>query len=244
MATIDLSRRPQDLSRRRRGRARASTSPSPTASSSCSSGPPAAASPRCCAWSPGSRRITAGTVSIGGTRGQRARAGRARHRHGVPELRALPAHERAARTSPTASRTAARRRPRSTTPRRRGRPHPRDRRRSSTASRAQLSGGQRQRVAMGRAIVREPEGLPVRRAALQPRRQAARPDARSRSGSCSARLEDHHALRHPRPARGDDAGRPAGGDERRPDRADRHAARALREAGLAVRRRLHRLARR
>ena len=30
----------------------------------------------------------------------------------------------------------------------------------------QLSGGQRQRVAIGRAIVREPRGLPVRRAAL------------------------------------------------------------------------------
>ena len=34
---------------------------------------------------------------------------------------------------------------------------------------AQLSGGQRQRVALGRAIVREPAGLPARRAALQPR---------------------------------------------------------------------------
>jgi sn-glycerol 3-phosphate transport system ATP-binding protein len=46
----------------------------------------------------------------------------------------------------------------------------------STAPR-QLSGGQRQRVAMGRAIVREPQGLPVRRAAVEPRRQAARADA-------------------------------------------------------------------
>ena len=41
-----------------------------------------------------------------------------------------------------------------------------------------LSGGQRQRVAMGRAIVRRPAGLPDGRAALQPRRQAARADAR------------------------------------------------------------------
>ena len=34
----------------------------------------------------------------------------------------------------------------------------------------QLSGGQRQRVAVGRAIVRHPRGVPVRRAALQPGR--------------------------------------------------------------------------
>src|SRR3954447_10186452 len=53
-----------------------------------------------------------------------------------------------------------------------------------------LSGGQRQRVAMGRAIVREPQagggarrrgggpaGFPEGGAALEPRRQAARPDA-------------------------------------------------------------------
>ena len=39
-----------------------------------------------------------------------------------------------------------------------------------------LSGGQRQRVAMGRAIVRE-QGLPVRRAAVEPGCQAARGDA-------------------------------------------------------------------
>ena len=38
----------------------------------------------------------------------------------------------------------------------------------------QLSGGQRQRVAIGRAIVREPCGVPVRRAAVKPRRGPAR----------------------------------------------------------------------
>jgi ABC-type sugar transport system ATPase subunit len=42
----------------------------------------------------------------------------------------------------------------------------------------QLSGGQRQRVAMGRAIVRQPSGVPHGRAAVEPRRQAARADAR------------------------------------------------------------------
>ena len=49
-----------------------------------------------------------------------------------------------------------------------------------------LSGGQRQRVAMGRAIVRAAQGLPVRRAALQPRRPAARADARRDQASCTA----------------------------------------------------------
>ena len=42
----------------------------------------------------------------------------------------------------------------------------------------ELSGGQRQRVAMGRAIVRRAAGVPDGRAALEPRREAARPDAR------------------------------------------------------------------
>ena len=38
----------------------------------------------------------------------------------------------------------------------------------------QLSGGQRQRVAIGRAIVRDPKRLPLRRAAVEPRRGAPR----------------------------------------------------------------------
>ncbi len=69
----------------------------------------------------------------------------------------------------------------------------------------QLSGGQRQRVAMGRAIVRNPKVFSVRRAAVQPRRQAARADAdRDQEGASEG--AHHHRLRHPRPGRGDDAG--------------------------------------
>ena len=68
-----------------------------------------------------------------------------------------------------------------------------------------LSGGQRQRVAIGRAIVRKPEGLPVRRAAVQPRRQPARADAH-RAGAAAPRAGHDDGLRHPRPGRGDDPG--------------------------------------
>ena len=105
----------------------------------------------------------------------------------------------------------------------------------------QLSGGQRQRVAMGRAIVRNPQGVPVRRAAVQPRRQAARADAHRDQGTAPA-PEDHHDLRHPRPGRGDDHGRQDRGHAGRPHRAGRRAARTVRPAGQSVRRRLHRFA--
>ena len=85
------------------------------------------------------------------------------------------------------------------------------------------------------------QGVPVRRAAVEPRRQAARADAhRDQEGAPEG--AHHHRLRHPRPGRGDDAGRPRRGDEPRHDRAGRHAERALSLAAHAIRRRLHRLA--
>ena len=102
-------------------------------------------------------------ISVGHDRhrrpgGQRPAAQGPRHRHGVPELRALPAHDR--RAEPGVRPAACARRPRT---------------RSSAGSTevakmlgleqylkrkpAALSGGQRQRVAMGRAIVREPQAF-------------------------------------------------------------------------------------
>ena len=49
--------------------------------------------------------------------------------------------------------------------------------------------------------------LPVRRAAVQPRRQAPRPDAH-RDPAHAAPPRHHHRLRHPRPDRGHDPRRP------------------------------------
>ena len=93
---------------------------------------------------------------------------------------------------------------------------------------------------MGRAIVRQPrvflmdEPLSNLDAKLRVATRAA-----DRGAAAAARRD--HRLRHPRPGRGDDDGRPRRGDEGRRAAAVRHAARALRLAGERVRRRLHRL---
>ena len=65
-------------------------------------------------------------------------------------------------------------------------------------------------------------GLPVRRAAVQPRRRPAQPHPH-RTGPPAPAHEGHHDLRHPRPGRGDDDGHAHRGDEPGPDRAGRHA---------------------
>ncbi len=116
--------------------------------------------------------------------GQRPAVARARHRHGVPVLRALSAHERQrqSRLRPAHQRRAEGR-DRAAPPRggaMLGLDPYLDRRPS------QLSGGQRQRVAIGRAMVREPRGVPVRRAAVQPRRASSATRPASRSSGCSA----------------------------------------------------------
>ena len=81
--------------------------------------------------------------------------------------------------------------------------------------------------------------VPDGRAALQPRREAARPDPR-RDRPPPPAPQDHHRLRHPRPGRGHDDGLAHRGHERGHAPAGRHPADPLRHPGQPVRRRLHR----
>ena len=73
------------------------------------------------------------------------------------------------------------------------------------------------------------DDLPDGRAALLARRQAPR-RAAARAQAHPARPRRHHPLRHPRPDRGDDHGRPHRHPRGGPPGADRHPARDLRDA--------------
>ena len=84
----------------------------------------------------------------------------------------------------------------------------------------QLSGGQRQTGRHGPRDRALSPGVPLRRAALQPRRQDARADAHRDPRVAPAPHRDLH-LRHPRPGGSDDHGRP----HRRPERGHRRAGR-------------------
>ena len=163
------------------------------------------------------RRAAASTAAPGG----------ARLRHGVPELRAVPAHERAQEYRLRPDDAAACRRPRPT-------------RRVDEALAlvrlqgqgdklpGQLSGGQQQRVAIARAIVDRAAAGADGRAALQPRRQAAARDARRDPPHPRHARLDHH-LRHARPGRGAVARRP----HRRAARRRRSARSARRRSSIA-----------
>ena len=181
-----------------------------------------------------------GTITLADRDVTHAAAARPRRRDGLPELRALsaPHGPRQPHVRPRAARNAARRdrQARST---RRARCSASGR--CSSACPKQLSGGQRQRVAMGRAIVRRPtiflfdEPLSNLDAAL-------RAEVRVEIRRLHDRLEGHHALRHARSGRGDDARRHALGPQRRARRAEGPAARGLRAPAHQVRRDLPRLA--
>ena len=74
------------------------------------------------------------------------------------------------------------------------------------------------------------EGVPDGRAAVEPRRQAPRPDALGDRAD-PARAQRHDDLRHPRPGRGDDDGRPRRRDPQGRPPAGRHAPVPLRPPG-------------
>ena len=100
----------------------------------------------------------------------------------------------------------------------------------------------RRPAAAGRAGPRaraQPRRPAARRAARRARRQAA-PLAQGRAEGAAGTHRHHLPLRHPRPGGGADHVRPAGRDERGPDRADRHPAPGLRGARRHLRGRLPR----
>ena len=84
-------------------------------------------------------------------------------------------------------------------------------------------------------------GVPDGRAAVEPRRQAARADPHPDRRPAAAPRRDH-GVRHPRPGRGDDDGRPRRRAQGRRAAAVRLAHASCSPAGQRVRRRVHRLA--
>ena len=168
-------------------------------------------------------------------RRDRAPARAAAHRDGLPELRGVPAHDavRQHRLRPEDAegeqgddQGARRLGRRARAHRGAARPLP-----GADLGRAAAAGGARprDRDEGGRAA----DG----RAALEPRRAAADGDARRAEGAAAPARHDDD-LRHPRPGRGAEHGRPHRGDEGRRHRPGRHAARRLRPPGRHVRRRL------
>ncbi len=125
-----------------------------------------------------------GEISIGERVVNHRRAERARHRHGVPELRALSAHDRRREHGVLADaeeRAESRERRRRPARRRDPRPH---------AAAGALSAPALRRPAPARrhgpGDRARSAGLPVRRAAVESRRQAARRRCAPRSRNCTS----------------------------------------------------------
>ncbi len=165
-----------------------------------------------------------------------AAARAARLRHGVPELRAVPAHVRARNIAfglQMHGVAAGRGAPAG----RRGDPPgaPRGARRQAArpALRRPAAAGRDRPGGRARAVAGA-DG----RAAVQPGRQAAAGDAH-RDPPAAPVARAHHRLRDARPGGGAVAGRPPGGAARRPGAAGRHARGAAHPAGQPARGRLH-----
>ena len=155
---------------------------------------------------------------------QRQGAQGPRHRDGLPELRAVPAHDRARehglRAQAGEGRQGRDRPARSTRPRK-----ILDLEQHLDRKPANLSGGQRQRVAMGRAIVRDPSAF-LMDEPLSNLDAKLRVQMRTEVSRHPAPAGHDDGLRHPRPDRGDDARRPRRGHARGRPAAGRHARRS------------------
>ena len=181
--------------------------------------------------------ISEGVAPDRRSRRQPVGAARPGHRDGVPELRALPAPDglRQHRLQPAPAQDAE---GRDRQAGERGRPHPRARavpRQEATSALGRAAAAGRD----GPGDRPSATGVPDGRAALEPGREAARADARRDLGH-PARPQDDDDLRHARPGRGDDDGRPRRGHPQGRAPAGRDAPGALRQAGQPLRRRLHR----
>ena len=158
---------------------------------------------------------------LGGRDVTRRRAVRPRRQHGLPGLRAVPAHDRARRTSSTACRSRRSARPSAGAGPREALDDGPARAASATGGPAQLSGGQRQRVALARALVNRPKVLlldePLGALDLKLREQMqVELKAIQREVGITFVFVTHdqeEALTHERPDRG---------LQRRPHRAGRH----------------------
>ena len=158
-----------------------------------------------------------------------------RHRHGVPELRALsdddggtqpvvrPAHQRHAQGRHQETR------------RRRGAHVAPDR---AAAAQAGAAFGRSATARGDRSCAgARSQGVPARRTAFQPRRQAAGRVAPRAQAAPSGPGRDHGVC-HARPGRGDDTGHAHGGHARRKDPAVRPARAGLCASGQYLRRRI------
>ena len=196
-----------------------------------------------------------GSVALGGTPVDDLRPARAACRDGVPELCAVPAHDRArehraAPGSVPASAMGACPRPSAPVEAPPGIMPEVDRRGRSDRTPAPYRGASRPsaRPTLGRAAparrARARHGsqaarLPDGRAALQSRCQAPRAHAKRARGAARAARRDVR-LRHSRPSRSDDDVRPDRHDGCGTDPAARDAERALRAAGERQGRAVHR----
>ena len=205
-------------------RSRTSTSMSRTASSSSCSAPPAPARPRRCASSPGSKSrpsATSTSTASTSTTGARPSATWRWCSSNIRSIRASPC----ARTWPSRCKSRVRKMPP-------GRDRQAHRLRGAHAAHRAPARPQ-DRPALGRrdaARLDRPRhraraaGVPDGRAALGPRRQAARGAALRAQGPADAARRHLH-LRHPRPGRGHDHGRPHRRAQPGPHRPGRHARR-------------------